>query len=237
MVMLSWRPTNAYEYSIFLEDDVEVSAHYFKWILAAFRVHLFDVQAAIAAPESFDATAMWPVLFRSKAAAGLAGVSLYTPRWNEVKHPGEYWDPYALLNDPASKEASCADQAADVGSAPGAISTAAAAEVLHRGAEQGSADAAAAALCNEIPILRERWYPASTFLMQLPCSWGALYLPWWWRTFSLYYQWRHQSQCFKNSHKTTVNLKGGPPDPVKESRRDVLVPGSRTNRWHKSWKK
>jgi hypothetical protein len=57
--------------------------------------------------------------------------------------------------------------------------------------------------------------PNSPYLQQLPCSWGAVYFPRAWREFARYMQFR------VNQNNTTP----------------LLIPGSRTTGWGKSWKK
>lgn len=61
---------------------------------------------------------------------------------------------------------------------------------------------------------------AKLFLLQQPCSWGALYFPWKWREFLKYYGKRRLNQY---------------PVPVAEYRQ--VIPKSCVFEWAKSWKK
>ncbi|EJF64269.1 hypothetical protein DICSQDRAFT_101090 [Dichomitus squalens LYAD-421 SS1] len=60
-------------------------------------------------------------------------------------------------------------------------------------------------------------YPNTPYLSQIPCSWGALYFPEHWREFHEYLV-------------TRLNASVWPLD-------EVVVPGVRSNRWTRSWKK
>lgn len=123
-IMDSWDAAYDNEYAIFLEDDVEVSPFFFSWLLMNLGYYRPD----------------------------LLGISLYTPRLNEIHIPAEPWTPDNIVTD-------------------------------------------------------------NQFLLQLPCSWGALYFPQEWRKFRRYFNLR----------------KDFPPS--------ELVKNSGSNRWERSWKK
>ena len=143
MITKAWWPESDDEFAIFLEDDIEVSPHHFEFILLLLNRHIFN------RPEN-----------ESKLDRNLIGISLYTPRWDEINYPPKFWIPSQRLS--------------------------------------GSA----------------------LFLAQVPCSWGALYFPWSWRRFIRYYNWRTGGSKDSLSFVNTV-----------------IVPGSRSNSWTRSWKK
>jgi hypothetical protein len=59
--------------------------------------------------------------------------------------------------------------------------------------------------------------PTTPYLSQIPCSWGALYFPSHWREFHDYLSLRLSQRDLPISH--------------------TIVPGVRSNKWSKSWKK
>ncbi|CAG8569650.1 12874_t:CDS:2 [Cetraspora pellucida] len=72
---------------------------------------------------------------------------------------------------------------------------------------------------NPALALRGTIYPnQSPYLSQVPCSWGALYFPEIWREYRIY----------QNARLNDVNGL---------QLQDISVPGSRSNRWKKSWKR
>jgi hypothetical protein len=170
MMLKAWKPKSAFEYGIFLEDDVEVSKYYFSWIIFQFRQHLFDPYML----KNFEDEEDMEIFVEEKLMSKLAdpddsrwlGISLYAPKLNEIAYPAVFWN----FTD------------------------------IYAASEQKTVES-----LTEIP---------SAFLMQLPCSWGALYFPWWWLLFLEY-----------SSLRLTLQL------------HVADIPNSRSNRWANSWKK
>ena len=139
-----------------LEDDLELSPFFYWWLLRANRAY-----------GSFDDGD----LVQSR---GIVGVSLYTPRLNEIQYPQVRWLPDRATNSP-------------------------------------------------------------TFLLQVPCSWGALFLGRIWRQFLQFY-WMRTAPPFyvfeqeKNQSGVgkTRQMLGHPA---------LRLPRARSNVWPRSWKK
>ncbi|KAL4209898.1 hypothetical protein CU097_004870 [Rhizopus azygosporus] len=70
-------------------------------------------------------------------------------------------------------------------------------------------------------VLLPRYPPQMPYLSQVPCSWGAVYFPEHWREFHGYLVRRLED----------LNL------PKNSTARVISVPGSRSDKWKKSWKK
>ena len=171
----SWYPTRPLDYGCILEDDIEVSRHYFAWI----------TKAVVALRETPDPR--------------VVGISLYSPRITETTNPKKRFNSTALVRS-----------------------------------------------------LRGKKHDEMPYMLQTPCSWGAVYFPV--RTIgSRTYQ--SSRACpsplyflFLTDHPR--NLMHLPPSqsPWMEFLRyikrrsastaaDFEIPGSRTNGWKQSWKK
>lgn len=137
-IVESWDPAEdeVCDFAIMLEDDTEVSPHFY-YYAKSLLVHSD---------------------YRSDA--DLVGISLYTPKWNEIKYPN------VVFKVPTSDR---------------------------------------------------------LFLMQLPCSWGALYFPWHWRDFRRYFDERRK---FENGGGLDVGVNVPP-----------LPENARSNSWERSWKR
>eukprot|EP00127_Corallochytrium_limacisporum_P006900 Clim_evm15s237 gene=Clim_evmTU15s237 len=135
-IMTAWDPVNDRRMGVFLEDDIEVSPYWYRYIRACLKAYRHA----------------W------REYSGLVGISLYTPRLVQVPRPQRDWHAYEAgvkLNNP--------------------------------------------------------------FLLQLPCSWGALYFPWAWRDFRQYWESMQRPEI-----------------PAKEI---PYLPDTDTNRWERSWKR
>jgi len=144
------------EHVLPLEDDIEVSPLFYWWLL----------RAASAYGDFDDGRAM--------RAKRLVGVSLYTPRLNEIVYPQVRWLP----------------------------------------------DKATA---------------ANAFLLQVPCSWGALYLGSMWRDFVRFYRARARPPFFNFTQEAHQRGVGKNREPLGDPA--VLLPRSRSNVWPRSWKR
>ena len=138
----SWYPSSTEDFGCLLEDDIEVSPHYFRFVS--------EMMLAL----------------QREPDPRVVGISLYSPRRTETTNPPEPFNSTALMI-----------------------------EVM--GAE----------------------HKESPYLLQTPCSWGAVYFPNHWEQFVDYLRLR-------------FDLKPGVKSP-----HDVLIPSSRTNGWKGSWKK
>jgi len=143
-VVESWYPSNANEYAIFLEENIEVSPYFYIW--AKFSILKYRYK------QDQDENKM------------MFGVSLYSPSSTELQLEGR--QPFAP---------------------------------------------------NEMmdPTL---YAPNSPYLLQIPCSWGAVYFPEHWQEFHDYITTRLLDQNGKNLQ-------------------DIQVPGSQSNNWEQSWKR
>ncbi|RKP21720.1 hypothetical protein ROZALSC1DRAFT_20288 [Rozella allomycis CSF55] len=79
MIMSAWSPASDDEYAIFLEDDIEVSKYYFGFILMNINRYVFRENADV--------------------LSKMMGISLYTPRWNEIVHPPLKWIPSDIVQN------------------------------------------------------------------------------------------------------------------------------------------
>lgn len=147
------------EHIIPLEDDIQVSSLYYWFLLRT---------ASAYAPPAVSSAAQ-PVYDKR-----LFGVSLYTPRLNEIHYPQVKWLP---------------DQ------------------------ETGS----------------------SLFLLQVPCSWGALYFGYAWKEFLEFYATRVRAPFFDFAQERTQKGIGGERQMLGDPY--VAIPGSRSNVWPRSWKR
>mmetsp|Transcript_49477 Transcript_49477/g.140182 ORF Transcript_49477/g.140182 Transcript_49477/m.140182 type:complete len:1156 (+) Transcript_49477:108-3575(+) len=139
----SWFPSSPEDYGCLLEDDIEVSPHYFQ----------FTSEIMLALQREPDPRVI--------------GISLYSPRRTETTNPTKAFDSSALIS-----------------------------ELMGPG------------------------YRESPYMMQTPCSWGAVYFPNHWEEFVKYLQLRFD----------LMGTGAGSPH-------DVQIPRSRTNGWSGSWKK
>ena len=144
------------EHVLPLEDDIEVSPLWYWWALRAARAY---------GPFGDG---------RAVRARRLVGVSLYTPRLNEILYPQVRWLP----------------------------------------------DKATA---------------SNAFLLQVPCSWGALYLGSMWRDFVTFYHARAQPPFFNFTQEAHQRGVGKNREPLGDPA--VLLPRSRSNVWPRSWKR
>lgn len=165
-MMQAWKPSHAFEYSIFLEDDIEVSPYFFSWIICNMRTHLFDPVVLRNIEDLEDAkyyVASTLLRFLSDEVDGrLCGISLYCPKLDEIKYPAEGWSISQLLATTATFSSN--------------------EEPLKQDPTLKAVDS----------LIETSKQPAS-FLFQLPCSWGALYFPWWWQFLSEYTKRRLES--------------------------------------------
>ena len=144
------------EHVLPLEDDIEVSPLFYWWLLRASSAYgsLDDAQH----------------VRRSR----LVGISLYTPRLNEIVYPQVRWSP-------------------------------------------------------------DRISGSNMFLLQVPCSWGALYIGSMWRDFLRFYRARARPPFFNFTQEATQRGQG--------KNRELLgdpafrLPSSRSNVWPRSWKR
>ena len=186
MMLKAWRPKSAFEMGIFLEDDVEVSPFYFSWILFNMKKHLYDPRMLANMEDLEDIDLLLSSTLFQRLEDPLdsrwMGLSLYTPKLNEIVYPSQPWNfqtEFADFQRKKSQGRNISKEKVGVG----------------RNATQ----------VDEMP---------ASFLMQLPCSWGALYFPWWWLLFTKY-------AYLRLDHFVTEHP----------------VPDSRSTRWSHSWKK
>ncbi|KAL1524388.1 hypothetical protein AB1Y20_019283 [Prymnesium parvum] len=144
------------EHVLPLEDDIEVSPLYYWWLMRAARAY-----------GSFDDPA-------HVRAHRLVGISLYTPRLNEIAYPQTKWLP---------------DKATD----------------------------------------------SPVFLLQVPCSWGALFLGSVWAEFLRFYEERVRPPFFNFSQEAAQRGTGKDREPLGDPR--LFLPHSRSNVWPRSWKR
>ena len=167
-----------------LEDDIEVSPLYYWWLLRA--AHFYDTPAG--APAGGEGGSVEEE--RAVADDGrrlyfsdgerllrrdrLVGISLYTPRLNEIAYPQVKWSPDLATQQPA-------------------------------------------------------------FLLQLPCSWGALYFGSVWKDFLRFYMQRVRPPFFDLAQEAAQRGIGKDLEPLGEP--CLQLPSSRSNVWPRSWKR
>ncbi|KAL3931749.1 MAG: hypothetical protein SGPRY_000993 [Prymnesium sp.] len=144
------------EHVLPLEDDIEVSPLYYWWLLRAAREYgdLND-----------------PQLIKARR---LVGISLYTPRLNEISYPQTKWLPSQATSSPV-------------------------------------------------------------FLLQVPCSWGALFVGSAWAEFINFYQIRTKAPFFNFSQEWEQRGIGKDREPLGDPR--LFIPYARSNVWPRSWKR
>ena len=71
--------------------------------------------------------------------------------------------------------------------------------------------------------------------LQVPCSWGALYFGSMWRAFLHFYRARVRPPFFNLAQETTQRGVGKNREPLGDPA--LLLPGSRSNVWPRSWKR
>lgn len=76
VVVESWFPASDNEYGVLLEDDIQVSPYFFKWIRMAIR-----------AARRYDNYGSGVGVKGSSSKSRVVGISLYTPRINELIRP------------------------------------------------------------------------------------------------------------------------------------------------------
>jgi hypothetical protein len=167
-----------------LEDDIEVSPLYYWWLLRA--AHFYDPPAG--APAGGEGGSVEEE--RAVADDGrrlyfsdgerllrrdrLVGISLYTPRLNEIAYPQVKWSPDLATQQPA-------------------------------------------------------------FLLQVPCSWGALYFGSVWKDFLRFYMQRVRPPFFDLAQEAAQRGIGKDLEPLGEP--CLQLPLSRSNVWPRSWRR
>ena len=144
------------EHVLPLEDDIQVSPFFYWWLLRAQRSY-----------GDFDDGH----LMRTR---GLVGVSLYTPRLNEIAYPQQKWLP-------------------------------------------------------------DRATASTVFVLQVPCSWGALFLGSAWRDFLKFYHMRVKKPFFDFAQEAAQRGIGKNREPLGDP--SLALPRSRSNVWPRSWKR
>ena len=167
-----------------LEDDTEVSPLYYWWLLRA--AHFYDppagAQAGGEGGSVEEKNAVEDDSRRLYFSDGerllrrdrLVGISLYTPRLNEIAYPQVKWSPDLATQQPA-------------------------------------------------------------FLLQVPCSWGALYFGSVWRDFLRFYMQRVRPPFFDLAQEAAQRGIGKDLEPLGEP--CLQLPSSRSNVWPRSWKR
>ena len=144
------------EHILPLEDDLEVSPYFYWWLLRAARQYgpLGDASHV--------------------RSHGIVGVSLYTPRLNEIVYPQRKWLPDRVTAMPA-------------------------------------------------------------FMLQVPCSWGALFFGSVWRDFVDFYRRRAAPPFFDFAQEARQTGVGKHREPLGDPA--LRLPRSRSNVWPRSWKR
>jgi hypothetical protein len=75
-----WNAESDLEFAVFLEDDIEVSPYFFKWILINLRKYVFNGQVWI-----------------NKEDTNLVGFSLYSPKRQEILKTFTNFNPYDMM--------------------------------------------------------------------------------------------------------------------------------------------
>ena len=172
-----------------LEDDIEVSPLYYWWLLRAARFYDPPARAQAQArgegegegggvEEAVEEDGRRRLYFtdgeRLLRRDRLVGISLYTPRLNEIAYPQVKWSPDLATQQPA-------------------------------------------------------------FLLQLPCSWGALYFGSVWKDFLRFYKQRVRPPFFDLGQEAAQRGIGKDREPLGEP--CLHLPASRSNVWPRSWKR
>jgi hypothetical protein len=168
-----------------LEDDVEVSPLYYWWLLRAARFYDPPAGGAPAGGEGLIVEEERAVVDdgrrlyfsdgeRLLRRDRLVGISLYTPRLNEIAYPQVKWSPDLATQQPA-------------------------------------------------------------FLLQVPCSWGALYFGSVWKDFLRFYMQRVRPPFFDLAQEAAQRGIGKDLEPLGEP--CLQLPSSRSNVWPRSWKR
>jgi hypothetical protein len=82
--MESWQPVSDTEYAFFFEDDIAVSPRFFEYSIFAIQKYVLPGGVKIQ-----------PSVWTTR----LVGISLNTPRYNEIAIPGRDWTPQLVLGD------------------------------------------------------------------------------------------------------------------------------------------
>ena len=171
MMLKAWRPKSAFEMGIFLEDDVEVSPFYFSWILFTLKKHLYDpmILSNMEDPEDIDLLLSSTLLkkLEDPLDSRWMGLSLYTPKLNEISYPSEPWNFQVEFTNYYQNKTHDSNKATSANIA-------------------GSTLANSTLIDNPLTSNNTAASMPAAFLMQLPCSWGSLYFPWWWLLFTKY---------------------------------------------------